>query len=228
MGKKIFLFSFVIILAVAWSFFHKSGENLERLDEQISELQSQGDPLLKALALSRQYTEVEGQRIFLGILLTLLTTGFVGIFSALYFLPWFAQKMTNSIYSSDEEIENDGLRHARVFMAKGKWEDAIHAFREASLKNPLNRTPYLEIAKIQKNQLGNPEAALQTFRSALENEVWSPDDAAFFMFRMVEMYDQDLGERGAAVILLEQIIEQFPATRYSANATTKLDEWGMA
>ena len=88
--------------------------------------------------------------------------------------------------------------------------------------------PYVEIAKIQKVNLEDPMAAIATLREAVEGQEWQENDAAFLMFRLAELYDEDAGDRAAAVVIMEQVIEQFPETRHSANARTKLHEWGMA
>ena len=88
--------------------------------------------------------------------------------------------------------------------------------------------PYVEIAKIQKVYLEDPLAAIETLREAIEGHEWEENDAAFLMFRLAEIYDEDANDREAAVAIFEQVMEQFPGTRHSANARTKLHEWGMA
>ncbi|QTN32877.1 tetratricopeptide repeat protein [Akkermansiaceae bacterium] len=88
--------------------------------------------------------------------------------------------------------------------------------------------PYVEIAKIQKVHLEDPAAAITTLREAIEGQEWEEKDAAFLMFRLAELYDEDAGDRESAVAIMEQVMEQFPETRHSANARTKLHEWGMA
>ena len=113
-------------------------------------------------------------------------------------------------------------------MAQGEWEAAIGAFKEAAVEDPLNRMPYIEIAKIQKQHLEDPAAAITTLREAIEGQEWQENDAAFLMFRLAELYDEEVGDRESAVTIFEQVMEQFPGTRHSANARTKLHEWGMA
>jgi tetratricopeptide (TPR) repeat protein len=125
-------------------------------------------------------------------------------------------------------MERDAFHDARVLMAQGEWEDAIEAFKSAAVEEPLNRMPYIEIAKIQKNHLEDAQAAIATLREAIEGQEWEQDDAAYLMFRLAEFYDEDAEDREAAVAIFEQIMEQFPGTRHSANARTKLHEWGMA
>jgi predicted TPR repeat methyltransferase len=85
----------------------------------------------------------------------------------------------------------------------------------------------VEIAKIQKDNLEDPHAAIETIRHALENHEWEINDAAYFLFRLAELYDEVLGDRDAAAAIMRQVIENFPRTRHSANAQTKLHEWGM-
>jgi hypothetical protein len=85
----------------------------------------------------------------------------------------------------------------------------------------------VEIAKIQKDNLEDPYAAIETIRHALESQEWEINDAAYFLFRLAELYDEILGERDAAVAIMRQVIQEFPRTRHSANAQTILHEWGM-
>jgi hypothetical protein len=47
------------------------------------------------------------------------------------------------------------------------------------------------------------------------------------MFRLSEIYEEDFHDLKAAGAILSQIIELFPETRHSANARTKLHQWGM-
>jgi tetratricopeptide (TPR) repeat protein len=143
-------------------------------------------------------------------------------------LPLLAQKLTHAVYDSGEEVERDPFHDARVLMAQGDWEGAIEAFQQAAAQDPLNLRPYIEIAKIQKTHLEDPAAAIASLREAIEGQEWEVNDAAFLMFRLAESYDEDMGDRKAAVSILEQVMEQFPDTRHSANARTKLHEWGMA
>jgi hypothetical protein len=85
----------------------------------------------------------------------------------------------------------------------------------------------VEIAKIYKDQLGDPASAVATIRHALESQAWEVNDAAYFLFRLAELYDEVEGDRNSAVAIMNQVVEQFPGTRHSANATHKLHEWSM-
>ena len=86
----------------------------------------------------------------------------------------------------------------------------------------------MEIAKIQKDHLHDSQAAIATIRLALESQEWEINDAAYFLFRLAELYDEVEGDRDSAIAIMNQVVEQFPGTRHSANASHKLHEWSTA
>jgi hypothetical protein len=85
--------------------------------------------------------------------------------------------------------------------------------------------PWVEIAKIQREHLRDPQAAIETIRAAIETVSWQVNDAAYFMFRLAELYDEINGDRATATAILQQVIDLYPGTRHSANANHKLVEW---
>lgn len=228
MVKNVWMGILALLVAGSWFMFHKSGDKGRDLEIRIDQLLSQGDPQELVPKLRTERNGIESERTFNGILLAFLSAGLIGIVFVMQVLPIIAHKMTHAVYDSGEEVEQDAFHDARVLMAQGEWEGAIEAFRIAAAEEPLNRMPYIEIAKIQKMYLGDPAAAITTLREAIEGQEWQENDAAFLMFRLAELYDEDGGDRESAVSILEQVMEQFPGTRHSANARTKLHEWGMA
>jgi tetratricopeptide (TPR) repeat protein len=218
----------LLLVAGSWIMFYKAGDEAKSLQKQAEVLHDEGDPDELLPDLKAKISGMEGQRTFSGILLAFLSAGLVGIVFAIEVLPILAQKLTHVVYDSGEVVEQDVFHDARVLMAQGEWEAAIESFREAAAEDPMNRMPYVEIAKIQKVHLEDPGAAIETLRDAIERQEWEERDAAFLMFRLAELYDQDAEDRESAVAIMEQVIEQFPETRHSANARTKLYEWGMA
>jgi len=216
------------LVAGSWFLFYQAGDEMRDLQEQIEEARATDDPEELVPALRSELSGVEGARIFNGIILAFLSAGLVGIVFVTQLLPMLAQKLTHAVYDSGEEVEADPFHDARVLMAQGEWESAIKSFREAAKQDQYNRMPWIEIAKIQKIHLEDITAAVATLREAIEEYEWEPNDAAFLMFRLAEAYDEDMENRAAAVAILEQVMEQFPESRHSANARTKLHDWGMA
>ena len=212
---------------VSWLVFSSKGKQMDRLQQEIIQIEEAGDPDSKVAELEADFRSLEGERTFSGILLTFLGAGIAGIFFVVYLLPFFAQRATHAIYDSAEMIERDVMHDARVLVAQGDYHGAIEAFKEAAKAEPLNRLPWVEIAKIQKDNLEDPHAAIATIRHALESQEWEINDAAYFLFRLAELYDEILGDRESAASIMRQVIDNFPRTRHSANAQTKLHEWGL-
>lgn len=168
-----------------------------------------------------------GEKTFGGILLTFLGAGLVGILFVTLILPMFAHRIAHLVYDSGELLEKDAMHDARSLVAQGEYEKAIEAFRVAAANDPLNRLPWVEIARIQRGHLEDPDSAIQTLRDALESQEWQVNDAAYFLFRLAELYDEDRQDRATAVSIMQQVIDEFPETRHSANARHKLHTWGL-
>lgn len=205
--------------------YAKKGSDMSSLKQRISQLEEVGDPEEKLPSIQIRLQSLEGERTFSGILLTFLSAGLAAVFVVIYALPFFAQRVSQSVYDSVEEVEKDLMRDARSRVAQGDYEGAIEAFKVAADADPLNRVPWVEMIKIYKENLHDAPAAIRTIRQAIESHEWPANDAAYFLFRLAELHDEVEGDRAAAVAILNQVIEQFPGTRHSANATHKLHEW---
>jgi len=212
----------------SWFIYSKSGGEMTKLTSEIQAQEEKGDPDGKLADLNGKLQNIEGGRTFNGILLAFLSAGLVGIFFVLTVLPFLAQRITHAVYDSAEMVEKDVMHDARSLMAQGDYEGAIAAFQQAAATDPLNRLPWVEIAKIQKDNMGDPAAAIQTIRYALESQAWEVNDAAYFLFRLAELYDEVEGDRASAVAIMQQVVDQFPGTRHSANASHKLHDWSAA
>jgi tetratricopeptide (TPR) repeat protein len=220
-----------IVLAVliggSWLMLSNKGRQMDKLQQEIIKVENAGDPDGKLGKMQADFRSLDGEKTFTGILLTFLSAGLVGILFVVYLLPFFAQRVTHAVYDSAEMIEKDVMHDARVLVAQGDYHGAIEAFKLAARAEPLNRLPWVEIAKIQKDNLEDPHAAIMTIRHALESQAWEINDAAYLLFRLAELYDEVLGDRDAAAAIMRQVINEFPRTRHSANAQTKLHDWGM-
>jgi tetratricopeptide (TPR) repeat protein len=154
----------------------------------------------------------------------LLAGVYVGVLFVLYILPAITDKATSAVLDSNELVETDPMHDARAAHARGDYDEAIAVYREVADADPYNRLPWVEIAKIQHDKLEDPEASIATLRSALESQQWPINDAAYFMGSLATLYNEDLEDRDSCIMILNQMIELFPETRHSANATHKLRE----
>jgi tetratricopeptide (TPR) repeat protein len=221
-----------LVLAVCiiggWIFYSLPSQETKDLEANIAALENSGmDENNELPKLKSRLESQANEKIFSGILLTFLTAGLVGTVVVIDVLPMLAHKATHSVYDSGEQVEEDAMHTARSKVAQGDYVGAIESFREAAKADPLNRMPWVEIAKIQRENLEDPNAAIQTIRHALESQEWEINNAAYFLFRLAELYDEDAGDRLSATTMLQQVIDQFPETRHSANARHKLHEWGL-
>jgi tetratricopeptide (TPR) repeat protein len=224
--KPLLYLILALLVGGSWFMYSISGGKLQDIETRMEALEMKGE-LEELPKLKTDIQSLEGERTFNGILLAFLSAGLIGIVFVLEILPIIAHRMTHAVYDSGEMVEDDPMREARSLVAQGDYEGAIASFREAAKADPLNRLPWVEIAKIQKTNLEDPMAAIETIRTALESQEWQLNDAAYFLFRLAELYDEETQNRDAAVSILQQVIDEFPETRHSANARHKLHEWGL-
>lgn len=220
-----------LAVAVGWIMFMTSGKGqIEDLKETIARYEAEGsyEELEQVPTLRDKVESIEDGKALSGILLAFLTAGLAGVVFVVDVLPIIAHKFTHAVYDSGEEVEEDAMHDAHAKLAQGDFEGAIAAFRDAAAGDPLNRLPYVEIAKIQREHLDDSQAAAHTLREAIEGQEWQQNDAAFLMFRLAEIYHEDLSDDASAVAIMQQVMEQFPETRHSANARHKLQDWGAA
>ena len=211
----------------AWSMFIGAEKDIQNDEKRLVELKDSGDDEEAATKLENDIEGRKNEKTFTGILLAFLTAGLVGIVFVIHVLPAIAQRFTHAVYDSAEMVERDPMHDARAKVAQGDWEGAIEAFRLAAAADPLNRLPWVEISKIQLDELEDPAASVQTLRTAIEGQEWEENDAAYLMFRLAEIYNEHMSDRNSAASIMQQVIDQFPESRHSANARHKLREWGM-
>jgi len=214
-------------ISYGWYWRSKPDPKIAAWQAQITKAENTGDDTEKIADWKSEIAAKKNEGIITGILLAFLTAGLVGIVAVVEVLPAFANRLTHSVYDSAEMVEKDVMHDARSKVAQGDYLGAIEAFKEAAAADPMNRLPWVEIAKIQKENLEDPAAAIETIRHALQSQEWELNDAAYFLFRLAELYEQDAGDRASAVSILQQVMEQFPNTRHAANARFKLNEWGL-
>lgn len=228
--KWVLYVALTLAVAGGWFFYAKSDGGLKKMEREIEEIHNMGeeDDFERLAKMKSDLESKRNEKTFSGILLAFLTAGLAGIVFVIHVLPAIAHRMTHAVYDSAEMVEKDPMHDARAKVAQGDYEGAVEAFREAAKADQLNRLPWVEIAKIQREQLEDPAAAIQTLRHAIENQEWQVNDAAYLMFRLAELYNEDMQDRQSAATIMQQVIDQFPETRHSANARHKMHEWGLA
>lgn len=179
------------------------------------------------MILDTRESREEGRVMMRVAIPMILTVAYAGFLTVAYVMPEIVDRFTQEALGSTEEMEEDSFRDARSALAQGEYDEAIREYREGYEKDIDDRFPLVEIARIQREKLGDPHAAVNTLQEALEGKDWRENDAAFFMFRIADIYENDLDNKNGAIKILQQVCEEFPETRHSANATHKLRELGI-
>lgn len=144
---------------------------------------------------------------------------YLGVLFVVYVLPAISHKVASSMLGdSNLEAEQDPMHDARALVAQGEYQDAIIAYREVAEKDPYNRMPWVDIAKIYETHLDAPDMALAALQEGVQSHEWPIEDAAFFLFRIAEMQEAMPDQQAAYKETLNLIVETFPETRHSANA----------
>lgn len=217
----------LVLVGGSWFLFERSGEGIGKLEERIEALQEEGDPDGEIEGLRGEIQSLEGTRTFNGILLVIFSAAFVGTLFVVFVLPRWAGKVAEGMYGSGAEMEDTAGREARALVAKGDYEGAVAAFRKVAEEHPEDRMPWVEIAKIRRQHLEDPQGAIATLKEAMAARDWPEDDAAFFLFRLAEIWNEDVSEREQAVGALQRVIRDFPESRHAMNARHRLREWGV-
>ncbi|BCU76074.1 tetratricopeptide repeat protein [Luteolibacter sp. LG18] len=216
-----------VLVAGGWVMNSKPSPEMAAIQKKIDAATATNEEIEEVPKWQSQIDAKKDEKKFSGMLLAFLTAGLVGVVVVVEVLPIVAHRFTHSVYDSGEEVEADVMHDARSKVAQGDYHGAIEAFKIAAQNEPMNRLPWVEIAKIQRENLEDPAAAIQTIRTALEGQEWELNDAAYLLFRLAELYDEDNKDRMTAASILNQVMEQFPNTRHSANARHRLHEWGL-
>ncbi len=217
-----------LLLGGSWVLFQRNGDKIQDLDKRMEMLRELEDPDEQIPQLQGEIQNAEGQRTFMGIMLVISGAVFVGILFVAFVLPNWVGRMAEGIYGSGAGLESTPTHAALSLVAQGDYEGAIAAFREVAAAEPSNRSPWVEISKIQRKQLEDPQAAAATLREGMDSFDWPADDKAFFLFRLADIHHDDFGNKEEAALLLRRVIRDLPDTRHAMNAANTLKDWGMA
>ena len=147
-----------------------------------------------------------------------------GFFLVLVVLPRFGDAVSTAMISSNAEVKQEGASKAQALLARGDYEGAIKEYEGVLAEKPDDAFTVSEIAKVCNEKLKDPVRGLHVLRQHLESREWSTDDAAFLMFRMVDIHIAGRklrrGERAAGTN--HQLPS--PTPRHVGNARHKINE----
>lgn len=114
--------------------------------------------------------------------------------------------------------------HSRAvaLAARGRYPEAVAAFREAVDENPADPTPHLGIARIHRDHLGDPEGAARWFRRALREADMPGGMAVLVRRELVELYLHRMEEPRRAAPELARMAQEWAGTEQGEWAAREL------
>lgn len=219
MSKKLIVHLSILGILILYTLFAWSGN---KRDQEAAAKAAEGnleEDYITGISAEDGQTMDSMMRVGVPLMITMI---YGGVLAVIYVLPMFVDRMSEELMGSTEEVGEDALAAARAAVAEEDYPEAIRIYREIWRNDSSSRFPMLEIARIQREKLESPAVAVATLGEALDAHEWEDDDSAFFMFRMIEIYDEDLDDRESVVRILKRVAEDLPGTRHAANAMHQL------
>ncbi len=196
-----FLSRLLVVLALGWLAFNLFGQ---------------------ARVASAQ-EDVDGTQVILlfgGVVLVGAVAG--GLF-VVSFLPEIGDRIGEYFFNPNEKYEENPHAKALGYVARGDYRGAIEEYQRSWEKNPTDTLALSEITHLYCDKLHDPAPAAAILEGALNRE-WATEDAAFISSRLVDVYWTHLRDGNRARVLLQEVVETLPNTKYAANANHRLQE----
>lgn len=101
---------------------------------------------------------------------------------------------------------------AESYAARGHYDEAIAAFEQALAEDSADPTPYLRIARIKRDRLGDDAGAAAWFKRALSESDMSAGVTSLTLKEVVELYEVRMGQPARATPLLARVAEESAGT----------------
>jgi tetratricopeptide (TPR) repeat protein len=155
---------------------------------------------------------------FLGTILLSVVTGIVLVVA---FLPALGELIGDFFFQPSATSTPSLHEQAEEALARGDAETALQIYRAALLDNRRDRVATSEIARLLCEHQREPIAGRDFLENALRRD-WPPDDFAFLILRLAEIYAFHLGDLSRATELWQRTLLVYPATPHAEEAGARL------
>lgn len=139
-------------------------------------------------------------------------------------LPLFGNALASIFYSEGSTaVEKTPHSAALAKCAQGDYEAAVTEYEKVFTEDPSDVHALMEIVRLSRDKLANPERAATALEGALQSER-SQDETAQIVFRLADVYNLDLQDPSRAIVVLQQIAELMPDSPHALTAYHKLAE----
>ncbi len=102
---------------------------------------------------------------------------------------------------------------AESYVARGQYQEAIDAFEVAILEDPSDSMPYLRVARIQRDKMGDDGGAAHWFKKALTDSDTNAGIRTLVRKELLELYEVRMGQPGRAAPMLARVSEEEAGTK---------------
>ncbi|MEM8954684.1 MAG: hypothetical protein AAGD22_11075 [Verrucomicrobiota bacterium] len=228
-GKIILLNILILVVGISAYYIYK-GSNNPPAPAPDTVVVDDNDAVNGIVSFDDEGGNVEEAADLLGTKLILFIVGGValGVILLMYVIPALAGAASNFAYSAPEKTGNELGAAAVAKLAQGDLQGAIDEYKKLIEENPTDRFPVVEAAKIYVERMGDIDGGVAFLEETLNDKDWPIDDAAFLMFRIVDIETNHRHDIPRAKELLTLITQEFENTRHAANAQHKLNELDRA
>jgi tetratricopeptide (TPR) repeat protein len=180
-----------------------------------------GIVLFQEARLAMNAEIVDQSRVVMLFGAVVLTALVGGGFLVVAFLPMFGNWLGNLFFNPNEQIERSPHAAALAASERGDFERAIVEYRDCLERDSMDTLALSEIARLQAEKLGDPQAAVSLLEEALLQE-WPPEEVAFLKTRLANLYWTQLHDATRSRELLQEIVAFFPDSQHAVNARRRL------
>ena len=111
---------------------------------------------------------------------------------------------------------------AESYAARGDYEAAVAEFERAVGEDPADAAPYLRIARLKRDRMGDPASAAVWFKRALTDATMASGVHLLTLKELVELYEHRLDTPAKAAPLLARLADSHAGTPDGAWAAEEL------
>ncbi|HEX9632674.1 MAG TPA: hypothetical protein VGA02_09420 [Gemmatimonadales bacterium] len=111
---------------------------------------------------------------------------------------------------------------AQALTAQGRYREAVAAYELAAAESDGDPEPYLAVARILRDHLGDPEGAAGWFRRSRQDATLPPGVQLLVCQELIELYTGRLRQPRRAIPELARIADLVPGTAQAAAAERQL------
>jgi hypothetical protein len=101
---------------------------------------------------------------------------------------------------------------AESYVARGEYQAGVDAFEEAILQDPSDSVPYIRVARIQRDKMGDDTAAALWFKKALAESDTNTGMRTLLRKELLELYEVRMGAPARAAPMLARVCEREEGT----------------